>query len=178
MPDIPTEFHSFETDAAFNKCCDCNCELMESAQMYMIQKCFSNKECVMEFALCDKCKEKLDQQISGDSKEAMYDFLFDHAEMTEPPADYSHKDAMQQIEECLTCGRERGACDTYTYSGLFIGSHLIPGPLPMMVCDECQDKIAENMSDHTKDVKDKFYSENFPGPPSEIDLPTNKPVFL
>lgn len=178
MPKIPNEFHSLETDETFKNCCDCNCELLDSAQMYMVQKCFSKDECVMEFALCHNCKEKLDEQISGESKEAIYDFLFDHAEMVEPPEDYSFDDAMQQIQECLTCGKERKDCEGYTYSGLFVGTHLVPGPLPMMICDDCQSTMSENMSDHTKDVKDKFYADNFPGPPSEVDMPTSKPVFF
>jgi hypothetical protein len=178
MPKIPDQFHSLETNGAFKTCCDCACELLDSAQMYLVQKSFSNNECVMEFALCDRCKEKLDEQISGESKEAIYDFLFDHAEMVEAPEDYSQADSLQQIEECLTCGKERSECEGYTYSGLFLGTHLIPGPLPMMICDDCQATMSENMSDHTRDVKDKFYAENFPGPPNEVDLPTSKPVFL
>jgi len=51
--------------------------------------------------------------------------------------------------------------------------------MPMMICDSCQEQIAENLSDETKDVKEKFYQENFPGPPSEVDLPQpGKPIFL
>ena len=178
MPEIPNEFHSLETDDEFKTCCDCGCELIDSAQMYMIQKSFSKDECVMEFALCHACKEKLDAQISDESKEAIYDFLFDHTEMANPSVNCSHEDSMKQIKECLTCGKARQACQSYTYSGLFLGKHLVTGPMPMMICDDCQGKMAEKMSEHTKDVKDKFYEENFPGPPSEVDLPTSKPVFL
>lgn len=178
MAKIPESFLSFETDEAFNSCCDCGCELLESAQMYMVQKCYTKDECTMEYALCNQCKEKLDEQISGKSKEAIYDFLFDHTEMVEPPDDYSFEDAIQQIEECLACGKERGKCEGYTYSGLFLGRHLIPGPMPMMICDDCQQVMSENLSEHTKDVKDKFYEDNFPGPPSEVDLPDAKSVFL
>jgi hypothetical protein len=98
--------------------------------------------------------------------------------MVEPPESCSLDDALEQIEECLTCGREHTDCEGYTYSALFVGRHLVPGPLPIMICDECQETMSENMSDHTKDVKDKFYADNFPGPPSEVDLPNSKPVFL
>jgi len=60
---IPHQFHSFETDSPFTHCCDCNCELVESAQMYMVQKNYDGDECVMEYALCSNCKEQLDNQI-------------------------------------------------------------------------------------------------------------------
>ena len=178
MDKIPEAFHSFETDSPFTNCCDCGCDLVTSGEMYMVQKNFSGTECMMEFALCSNCKEGLDEQISDESKEAMYDFLFDHAEMVEPPIGYTAEQALGQIEECLTCGKKRSDCGEYTYAGLFIGHYLIPGPMPMMICDDCQEIISEGMSDHTKDVRDKFYQENFPGPPSEVDLPTRKPVFL
>lgn len=178
MDKIPECFHSLETDAPFTNCCDCGCELISSAQMYMVQKNFAGDECIMEFALCSPCKEKLDEQISGKSKEALFDFLFDNAEMVEAPADYTAEQSLEQIEECLTCGKERGKCKEYSYSGLFVGTHLIPGPMPMMICDDCQESISENLSEHTKDVKNKFYEENFPGPPSEVDLPTGKPMFI
>jgi len=179
MDKIPEQFHSFETDEPFSNCCDCGCELIQSAQMYMVQKNYEGTECIMEYALCNGCKEKLDEQISGKSKEALFDFLFDHAEMVDAPDDYTAEDSLKQIEECLTCGKERGKCKGYSYSGLFVGSILVPGPMPMMICDECQETIAENLSEHTKDVKDKFYEENFPGPPNEMDLPQRgKPMFI
>ncbi len=175
---IPKFFHSFETNAAFTNCCDCKCELLSSAQMYMVQKSFSKDECVLEFALCDACKEKLDQQISKESREAIYDFLFDNTTILEPNVIDSTADPMLQLEECLACGKQRRDCNGYTYSGLFVGTHLVPGPLPMMICDDCQGLIAENMSDHTRDMKEKFYADHFPGPPSEADLPSSKPMFF
>ena len=178
MAIIPKEFHSLETDSVFENCCDCGCELLDSAQMYMVQKCFANHECVMEFALCQKCKEVLDGQISSESKEALYDFLFDNADIIENEGHPNIEESMQQIEQCLTCDKQKKDCESFTYSGLFIGKHLIPGPLPMMICDDCQNTMSENMSDHTKDVKNKFYTDNFPSPPSEVDLPSSKPVFL
>ena len=179
MNEIPEPFHSFETDAPFTECCDCGCELIKSAQMYMVQKNYSGNECVMEYALCSGCKDKLDEQMSDKSKEALFDFLFDHAEMVEAPDDYTTDDAMAQIEECLTCGKERSKCRGYSYSGLFVGTTLVPGPMPMMICDQCQEKVADDLSEQTKDVRDKFYEENFPGPPSEADLPTKgKPMFI
>ncbi len=176
---IPESFHSFESDGPFRHCCDCGCELVITGQMYMVQKNYEGDECVMEYALCNRCKENLDQQISDQSKEALYDFLFDNAELVEPPEDYTMEDALGQIEECLTCGKARSQCRSYSYSGLFIGSTLIPGPMPMMLCGSCQEQVADGLSDHTKDVRDKFYEENFPGPPSEVDLPTRgKPILL
>ncbi len=175
---IPDTFHSFETSKEFSNCCDCGCELLVSAQMYMVQKSFSKDECVLEFALCNSCKDKLDQQISDQSKEAIYDFLFDYTELMEPQIQCSVEEAIQKIEVCIACNKRRQDCAGYTYSGLFVGNHLVPGPLPMMICDECQSVMAENISDHTRDVKDKFYAENFPGPPSEADLPSTKPMFL
>jgi len=178
MAQIPKEFHSLETGTAFEHCCDCGCELLNSTEMYMVQKCFANHECVMEFALCHKCKEILDGRISSDSKEALYDFLFDNTDIAEKEEQQSPIESMQQIEECLTCSKQKKDCESFTYSGLFIGTHLIPGPLPMMICEDCQGVMSENMSDHTRDVKNKFYAENFPGPPSEVDLPNSKPVFL
>lgn len=176
MPEIPKNFHSLETDQEFKTCCDCGTELINSAQMYMIQKSFAKNECVMEFALCNNCKEKLDEQISSQSKEAIYDFLFDNSSLLTTTENNTSPSPILQIETCCICAKDRQNCEGYTYSGLFIGTHLIPGPLPMMICDECQGDMHENMSDHTRDVKDKFYKEHFPGPPTEVDLPTTNPI--
>lgn len=175
---IPDKFHSFETDAAFTNCCDCGCELLISAQTYMIQKSYSKDECVMEFALCYACKEKLDQQISAESKEAIYDFLFDNSNILEQQGENTFEEAMQNTEKCITCGKVLQDCEGFTYSGLFVGNHIVTSPSPMLICDECQGALAENISDQTRDVKDKFYAEHFPGPPSEVDLPTKKPMFF
>jgi len=175
---IPEEFHSFETDEPFTHCCDCDCELVSSGQMYMVQKTFDKSECVMEFALCTTCKGKLDEQLSEKSKEALFDFMHEHVEMVEAPADYGEEDAMKQIDECLACGAERSKCKGHSYSGLFLGSTLVPGPFPMMICGKCHELMSEGLSEHTKDVRDKFYEENFPGPPSELNLPNGKPVLM
>lgn len=174
-----SEFHSYETDEAFTECCDCGCNLHD-AGMYIINQSFAGEECVFEFAMCLDCREKLNNQLSENSRVAMFDFMHDNADMESRLEKLGHdSDTEQYIENCVTCGKARTDSKSYTIGAMFTGNHLIKGPFPLLICDDCESKMADTISDETRKFWDNYITENFPGPPSEIDLPTKtKPILI
>ena len=129
--------------------------------MYIVNQSFAGDECIFEFAMCLSCREKMNGQLSEKSRVAMFDFMHDHADME-------------------TREQQLGThAPTYSLGAMFTGNHLIKGPFPILICDDCELKINETISAETRDTWDKFIGEHFPGPPSEAHIPTRpKPVLF
>lgn len=176
---MSAKFHSHETGKAFTNCCDCGCDLQE-AGMYIINQSHAGDECVFEFAMCVDCREQMNDQLSEQSRVAMFDFIHDHADMDSRETQLGNdSDTDAYIEACITCGNPRSACKSYTLGAMFAGKQLIKGPFPMLICGDCEAKLAETISDETRNFWDHFIAEHFPGPPSEINLPTGtKPLLI
>lgn len=176
---MSTTFDSLETGEPFRNCCDCGCKLLE-AEMFVVNKSYVGDECVFEFALCFQCREKMHAQLSEPSKVAMFDFMHDHIDMEAREEQLGTDSATEDyIQECISCHQPRESVGSYTLGAMFAGSDLIKGPFPMLMCGTCEEALAECLSEETRKVWDRFIAENFPGPPSEVKLPTgSKPVFI
>ena len=143
-----TKFHSYETGEAFTECCDCGCNLHD-VDIYIINQSFAANECIFECAMCLQCRERMNEQLSENSRVAMFDFMHDHADMESRQNRLSNNSATEAyIENCI-------------------------------ICDDCEGKIAASISDETRKFWDDYIAEHFPGPPSEIDLPNkSKPILI
>lgn len=172
-------FHSHETGKAFTGCCDCGCALT-GATSFIVNQSYVGEECVLELALCMDCREKMNNQLSEQSRVAMFDFIYDNTDMESRLASLgSDSETEAYIASCITCGRPRCSTKSYTVGALFSGEQLIKGAFPMLICGDCEVALAESISDETRNVWDHFIAEHFPGPPSEIQLPTGtKPILI
>lgn len=148
--------------------------------MYIINQSYVGDECVFEFAMCMDCREKMNEQLSEQSRVAMFDFIYDRADMESREAILGNdSETDSYIETCITCSKARAQSKSYTLGAMFAGNHLIKGPFPMLICGDCEAKMAETISDETRNFWDNFITEHFPGPPSEVTLPTgHKPVLI
>jgi len=176
---VPTTFDSFETDEPFSHCCDCGCDL-EQASMFIVNKSYVGDECVFELALCMDCRQKMQSQLSEQSRVAMFDFMHDRVDMDARKTTLgidSETDAY--LAHCITCNQTRESVTGYTLGAMFCIRNLIKGPFPMLMCNKCEEELSETISDETRKMWDEFIGEHFPGPPAEIKLPTGtKPVFI
>lgn len=150
------------------------------ADMYIINQSYVGTECVFEFAMCMTCREEMNAKLSEQSRVAMFDFIHDHAHMDARIERLgTESDTEAYLETCLTCQRDRKEAAGFTSGAMFTGQSLIKGPFPMIICDQCELKLAETVSEQTRDVWEKFVADNFPAPPSDIKLPRRrKPVVL
>ncbi len=174
-----TQFNSYETHRPFTHCCDCGCKLND-ADMHIINQSFVGEECVFEFAMCLDCREKINDQFSEESKVSMFDFMHDNADMESRQETLGHDSpAEAYIENCITCGKARPEAKSYTLGAMFSRSDLIKGPFPLLICDDCETRMAEAISEETRNFWEDYVAEHFPGPPSEVDIPTKtKPILI
>lgn len=148
--------------------------------MYVINKSFVGQECVFELALCLSCREKMQSQLSEDSRVAMFDFMHDHIDMeAREELLGTDSDTDAYISECISCHQPKESTNSYTLGAMFAGGDLIKGPFPMLMCGTCEEELNATLSSETRKMWDRFIEEHFPGPPSEIKLPSgSKPVLI
>lgn len=171
-------FHSHETGGPFLYCCACDAPLRDG-EPHIVNQSFAAGECVFEMAMCMDCREDLHGELSEQSRVAMFDFMHDHADMDRREQELgTDTDTGAYLAECITCGADASSLENFSLGAMFAGKDLVKGPFPMLICGDCEEKLGDTISDETRDVWDRFIGEHFPGPPSEVKLPTNKPVLI
>lgn len=149
------------------------------ASRYLINQSFVGTECVFEMAMCLDCREKMQEKLSEKSRVAMFDFMHDNVDMEARMASMEPNASTDAyIAECIACKKPRESARAYTLGAMFSDNALAKGPFPMLMCSDCEEALAETISDETRQMWDRFIGEHFPGPPSEIKIPTTKPILL
>ncbi|APZ93914.1 hypothetical protein [Fuerstiella marisgermanici] len=196
---VPELFWSAYSGEPFFKCIDCEVPLAES-NVYVVQKRFVGGEAVFEMAMCERCRERMTQEYSEETKQNITEYMStqflrraeDGLEDTEEPQviEVSEIEDPEDglallnrcIEECLICGTERKDCHRYSLAGLCrldeIVAQITPlSRTPLMVCEKCERGMADLVSQQTRDSWDRFVEEHFDGPPGvEQDSPANYPM--
>ncbi|MBK1791459.1 hypothetical protein [Persicirhabdus sediminis] len=164
--EIELDFLSAETDEVFRQCIHCECQLT-TAGLFMVSKAYRGDECTFEYAICMDCREKIHNELSDDSRVAMFDFMHDRVNMPQREEKYKNAANYQlQLDSCATCGLDRQLAESYSTAAVFHNGLMLTGAFPLMICSSCEEEVYQCLSDHTKDVWDKFINDHFPGPPA------------
>jgi len=175
------DFNSLETETPFTHCCSCHCEFATTEITYMVQKSYVGDECIFEYAICQNCREAISTEFSEKSREAMFDFFHDNADLDEKMRQVPYDATIKEhIQKCITCSTPRSKCKSYSYAGHFLDDFLLPGPFPIMICGTCEESLSNSLSKETRESWNRFIEENFPGPPSESKpIPNHgKPILI
>lgn len=174
---------------------------MES-DLHSVKKRIVGGEAVIEMAMCLNCQKKQVEDMSEETRKNVTAFInksFQRQWKKDHPNEAQDDDQIVVIREiedpeegqallnkctdhCIVCGIERSKCHRYSLDGTCQESKLIVqvSPIaqtPLMICDGCEQQMAELISQKTRDSWDKFIEENFDGPPGvEIDSPDHYPM--
>lgn len=149
---IPRDLHSEYEERAFQHCTRCGETLADDGGGFQISKAYRRGECVMEYALCDHCRQAMMEEFSTESKQRLAQFQDANVEL--------HRG----LERCSVCGAGRDGLGDFVITGLCSGRSLQHG---LMVCGACGDTVQELISKPTRDTWRRFVDENFPGPPAD-----------
>lgn len=168
MRTIEDWLKSEETGTSFTHCIRCNFPLLEIDAPWLINKDFTKGECLLEYAICQPCRDIVSEQISEESKKAVRDFLETEISWDQRIADFaSDPDPASRFSHCIACESERSDSTGFAISALFDSSGQIDlGPLPLLLCHTCSERMTENLSEQTKGLWDEFMENYFDGPPS------------
>ncbi len=156
-----------ESGGPFTHCVRCRLPLREIAAPWLVNKDYHREECVLEYAICQPCRDVMSAEFSEESKESVRDFLEKEVDWEERQKEFMlmHDDA-ERLEACISCRKGRGECEGYSISSLFDSDgNLVTGPLPLMICNGCVARIMAGVSEDSRAVWRQFVADHFDGPP-------------
>jgi hypothetical protein len=164
---------SEETGEPFSHCVACRLPLLETDSPWLVNKDYFHGECVLEYAICQRCREEVSKRISEGSKAAVRGFLEREIAWEKRVAEFlSSGDLLVRFARCISCAKERGECDGYAISALFdAGGELVTGPLPLLICRSCVARMTEGLSEDSRQVWKEFLAQHFAGPPDASGFP-------
>jgi hypothetical protein len=173
MPELKQWFDSVETDRPFEECKVCEQLLPLAADTWVVNKHYHRNECIMEYAVCERCRDGVSGKFSEESKASIRDFLETGIDWEKRMIEWmALRDPAERLDACVACRTPRGEMEGFTISAQF--NHdgtLIDGALPLLMCSDCVARVTAALSKQSRKVWQDFISRHFEGPDSEdVDL--------
>ena len=163
---------SEETGGAFTHCLCCKVPLVEIDAPWLVNKEFVRSECVLEYAICQPCRERVTDELAEESKAAVRHFLESEIDWDARVQEFmlAH-DLTERFGACIACRAARKSLEGFGISALFdSGGSLVTGPLPLLICQPCVGRMTAALSDDCREVWRNFLVQNFAGPASDSGL--------
>lgn len=164
---------SEETGMPFSHCLCCKLPLVEIAAPWLVNKEFVRGECVLEYAICQPCRDLVTDELPEDSKETVRNFLEKEIDWDERVKEFmlTH-DLTERFDACIACRTPRVELEGFGISALFdSGGSLVTGPLPLLICQPCVGRMTASLSEESREVWRNFLMKNFAGPSSDSGFP-------
>ena len=164
---------SEETGRPFSHCLCCKLPLLEIAEPWLVNKEIVRGECVLEYAICQPCRDLVTEQLSGEAKAAVRRFLEYEIDWEARMREFmlSH-DLRERFDACIACCTPREELEGFGISALFdSGGSLVTGPLPLLICQQCVARMTADLSDQSREVWKNFLARHFTGPPGDFGFP-------
>ena len=180
--DIPSEFYSFDTNAPFERCIECEKYLLDEETEYLIEKAvktydgYDAKDIVFDYAICMDCANQMRSDISKESWQKMMQYF-------QKNMNVQHRLEMQQLSleenlrQCMIKKTDVKDCREYQVFAHCKGTRLNMENPPYMVSGEVTDELVPLLSDKTKDEMNGFFKKHFSPDPSFFE-PTPKLVLI
>lgn len=160
---------SEETGLPFSHCVSCRLPLLEIAAPWLVNKDYFRGECVLEYAVCQPCRNRVSERIPEASKAAIRRFLEGEIDWEARVAGFmAAPDPAERFSHCVACRKPREELDGFGISALFdSGGHLVTGPLPLLICRGCIARMTDLLCDESRAVWKQFLDDHFQGPPDD-----------
>jgi hypothetical protein len=164
---------SEETGEAFTHCQCCRLPLVEIDAAWLVNKEFIRGECVLEYAVCQPCRDAVTERLSEESKEGVRNFLETEIDWAARMSEFMMApDPVVRLDSCVACRMARDEAEGFGISALFdSGGALVTGPLPLLVCKACVGRMTEGFSETSREVWKSFLELNFAGPRGDGGFP-------
>jgi hypothetical protein len=157
---------SEETGQSFSHCVNCRLPLLEIDAPWLVNKDFFRGECLLEYAICQPCRDKVSARVPEATKAAVREFLETEIDWQTRLAEHlGHGGEELRFARCISCRRPRGELDGFALSALFdAGGQLVEGPLPLLMCRDCYGRMTSLLCETSRAIWRKFLTENFEQP--------------
>ena len=179
---IPKQFYSFETNALFDHCIECNKYLLEADTEYLIEKAFKSyegfeaKDVIFDYAICMDCAEKMRNDISRESWNQMMRYFQENMDIS-ARLEMSHQPPEESINQCMIKKTSIDDCREYQVFAHCKGTKLNMQNPPYMISGAVMEELMPLLSQATKDEMDGFFNKHFSPDPSFFE-PTPKLILI
>ncbi|WAC18088.1 hypothetical protein OVA24_12655 [Luteolibacter sp. SL250] len=158
-----------ESGGPFTHCVCCRLPLREIAAPWLVNKDYHREECVLEYAICQPCRDVMSEKFSEGSKETVRNFLEKEVDWDERQREFMLMlDEAERLEACISCRKGREDCEGFSISFLFDSDgNLVAGPLPLLICNGCIARMMAGVSPESRAVWRHFIADHFDGPPTD-----------
>lgn len=164
---------SEETGMAFAHCVGCRMPLVEIDAPWLVNKDYFRGECVLEYAICQPCRDRISGRIPEVSKAAIRGFLEREIDWDARVSEFmaAHESA-GRLSNCIACRTPRGEMEGFGISALYDSAgHLVTGLLPLLICRSCIGRMTELLCDESRGVWEEFLADHFTGPSDGSGFP-------
>lgn len=180
--DIPEEFFSFETNAPFERCIECDKYLLDGETEYIVEKAIRNYEgykamdVVFDFAICIDCMHTRSKEISPESAKNISSYFEENLDIERKLALADGK-LTNGLEKCMIKGTDANACQEYQICGYFKGNKMSLDTPPYLISGEVMEELLPLLSEKTIDEMNGFFNKHFSPDPSFFE-PTPKLILV
>jgi len=179
---IPPEFYSFENNAPFDRCIECNKYLLDEGTEYLIEKAIKNyegykaKDVIFDYAICLDCAERLRKEISTDSWKSMMNYFQKNMNISER-LEMADQSPEENLKKCMIKKTHVDNCREYQVFAQCNGQKLNMQNPPYMISGEVMEELIPLLSDKTIDEMNGFFDRHFSPDPSFFE-PTPKLILV
>ena len=173
MPLLEKWLGSEETGRPFVFCISCKLPLLEVDAPWLVNKEFKGSECVLEYAICQPCREGFTNRFSERAKESVRGFLKQEIDWDQWLEESMRSDVPEErLAACISCRQPRTEISGFAISALFdSGGELVMGPLPLLICDNCTERMTRGLGEEGREIWGDFLTDHFQDPPGNGYFP-------
>ena len=170
---IPDDFYSFETNAPFKRCIECDRDLLDGSP-YLIEKAFKNhveygvKDTVFDYAICMNCAEDLKDQMSEESLSALMQFFSERVDFQQQIM-RNDRTPQENISKCMVSGIPDNECSEYQIHAYCVNDQISSAIPPYMISGQVIEEILPLLSKKTTDDLNGFFNKHFSPDPSLME---------
>ncbi|MFY0688325.1 MAG: hypothetical protein JXQ90_14220 [Cyclobacteriaceae bacterium] len=183
--EIPKEFYSFETNSPFERCIECDVDLIANNLDYVIEiakksyKGFSAEDTVFDYAMCINCAMKMRNEFSVESLKNMENY-FSNIKMQQ---ELNTSNELLIIDDCLAqCAIkdiQKDEVEEYQIYAYCTGDKLNKTIPPYMISGQAIDEVLPLLSNATTEFLNGFFDKHFSPDPSLMEpTPKDRLVFI
>ncbi|MEO9872403.1 hypothetical protein [Ekhidna sp.] len=171
---IPKEFHSFETNAPFEQCIECEKYLLDDDTEYIIEKAVKNyegysaKDIVFDYAICMDCAETMRKEISKESWESMMRYFQENIDI-QSRLEMHNQSPEEGLKSCMIKKTQLNDCGEYQIYAHCKGNKINMENPPYMISGEVMEELLPLLSDKTIDEMNGFLDKHFSPDPSLME---------
>lgn len=180
--DIPKDFFSFETNAPFERCIECEKYLLGAETEYLIEKAvksykdFEAKDVIFDYAICMDCAEDLRKEISAESWNRIMGYFQENMDV-QKRLEMMQANPNENIQTCMIKGTRSESCQEYQIYAHCKGTKLNMENPPYLISGEVMEEILPLLSEKTVDEMNGFFNKHFSPDPSFFE-PTPKLILV